>query len=98
MTKGQGVLIIEVKDYDLNSYELDDRKNWKVRNQNFNIKSPIQQALKYKDNLFELHIENLLEKKIKDIRHFNIVSCAVYFHNANSAKINDFLIEPFAEH
>jgi hypothetical protein len=95
MKKGQGVLIIEVKDYDLNSYELDDRKNWKVRNQSFNIKSPIQQALKYKDNLFELHIENLLEKKIKDIRHFNIVSCAVYFHNANSAKINDFLIEPF---
>lgn len=95
MKKGQGVLIIEVKDYDLNSYELDDRKNWKVRNQSFNIKSPIQQALKYKDNLFELHIENLLEKKIKDIRHFNIVSCAVYFHNANSDKINDFLIEPF---
>lgn len=95
MKKGQGVLIIEVKDYDLNSYELDDRKNWKVRNQSFNIKSPIQQALKYKDNLFELHIENLLEKKIKDIRHFNIVSCAVYFHNANSAKINEFLIEPF---
>lgn len=95
MKKGQGVLIIEVKDYDLNSYELDDRKNWKVRNQSINIKSPIQQALKYKDNLFELHIENLLEKKIKDIRNFNIVSCAVYFHNANSDKINDFLIEPF---
>lgn len=95
MKKGQGVLIIEVKDYDLNSYELDDRKNWKVKNQNFNIKSPISQALKYKDNLFELHIENLLEKKIKDIRHFNIVSCAVYFHNANSSKINSFLIEPF---
>jgi hypothetical protein len=95
MKKGQGVLIIEVKDYDLNSYELDDRKNWKVRNQSFNIKSPIQQALKYKNNLFELHIENLLEKKIKNIRHFNIVSCAVYFHNANSDKINDFLIEPF---
>jgi hypothetical protein len=95
MKKGQGVLIIEVKDYNLNSYELDDRKNWKVRNQSFNIKSPIQQALKYKDNLFELHIENLLEKKIKDVRNFNIVSCAVYFHNANSSKINDFLIEPF---
>ncbi len=95
MKKGQGVLIIEVKDYDLNSYELDERKNWKVRNQSFNIKSPIQQALRYKDNLFELHIENLLEKKIKDIRHFNIVSCAVYFHNAHSDKINEFLIEPY---
>ncbi len=95
MRKGQGVLIIEVKDYQLDSYQLDDKKNWKVKNHNFSIKSPISQALKYKDNLFELHIENLLEKKIKDIRHFNIVSCAIYFHNANYDKINDFLIEPF---
>lgn len=95
MRKGYGVMIIEVKDYNLDSYELDERKNWKVKNQNFNIKSPISQALKYKDNLFELHIENLLEKKIKDIRNFNIVSCAVYFHNANSTQIENFLITPY---
>lgn len=95
MRKGYGVLVIEVKDYNLNSYELDERKNWKVKNQSFIIKSPISQVLKYKDNLYELHIENLLEKKIKDIRHFNIVSSAIYFHNANSSQINDFLIEPF---
>ena len=86
MRKGYGVMIIEVKDYNLESYELDERKNWKVKNQNINIKSPISQVLKYKDNLFELHIENLLEKKIKDIRNFNIVSCVVYFHNANSSQ------------
>ena len=95
MRKGYGVMIIEVKDYYLDAYELDERKNWKVKNQSFKIKSPISQALKYKDNLFELHIENLLEKKIKDIRHFNIVSSSIYFHNANSSQINDFLIEPF---
>ncbi|MCG8207886.1 nuclease-related domain-containing protein [Tenacibaculum finnmarkense] len=89
MRKGYGVMIIEVKDYILDAYELDERKNWKVKNQSFNIKSPISQALKYKDNLFELHIENLLEKKIKDIRHFNIVSSSIYFHNANSSQIND---------
>lgn len=95
MKRNQGVLIIEVKDYDLKSYELDKRKNWKVKNQNFNIKSPISQALKYKDNLFELHIENLLEKKIVNIKHFNIVSSAVYFHNANSNKIKQLLVEPY---
>ena len=95
MRKGYGVMIIEVKDYYLDAYELDKLKNWKVKNQSFKIKSPISQALKYKDNLFELHIENLLEKKIKDIRHFNIVSSSIYFHNANSSQINDFLIEPF---
>jgi hypothetical protein len=95
MRKGYGVIIIEVKDYKLTSYELDERKNWKVKNQNFTIKSPINQSLKYKDNLFELHIENLLEKKIKDIRNFNIVSCAIYFHNAFQNEIEDFLVNPF---
>jgi len=95
MRKGYGVMIIEVKDYKLNSYVLDERKNWKVKNQNFTIKSPINQSLKYKDNLFELHIENLLEKKIKDIRNFNIVSCAIYFHNAFHSEIENFLVIPF---
>lgn len=95
MRKGYGVMIVEVKDYKLNSYELDERKNWKVKNQSFTIKSPINQSLKYKDNLFELHIDNLLEKKIKDIRSFNIVSCAIYFHNSVQNEIEDFLIKPF---
>lgn len=96
MKEGQGILIIEVKDYDLNSYELDERKNFVIKsNKAKTHKSPISQALKYKDNLFELHIENLLEKKIKDIRHFNTVSCAIYFHNATSNKIKELLVEPY---
>ncbi|WPC10565.1 NERD domain-containing protein [Riemerella anatipestifer] len=97
MKKGQGVLIIEVKDYILTNYELDERKNWKVKNRTheYNIKSPISQVLKYKDNLFELHIEDLLEMKIQDIRSFNIVSCAVYFHNATKDEISDLLVKPY---
>ena len=95
MHKGQGVLIIEVKDYNLGSYELDGRKNWKVKNQKFNIKSPISQVLQYKENLFNLHIEHLLELKIKDYRNFNMVSCAVYFHNATSEELNQFLVAPY---
>lgn len=96
MKKGQGVLIIEIKDYNLDLYELDNRKNLVVKsNKARTYKSPISQALKYKDNLFELHIENLLEKKIKDIRSFNIVSTAVYFHNANASKVNELFVEPF---
>ena len=56
--EGQGVMIIEVKDWNLDSYELDVRKNWKVKNHKneFTIKSPISQVLKYKENLFDLHI------------------------------------------
>ena len=31
LRKNQGVYIIEVKDYHLKSYELDERKNWQVK-------------------------------------------------------------------
>lgn len=41
MKENQGVLIIEVKDYILESYELDERKNWKVKSIHQPIKSPI---------------------------------------------------------
>lgn len=97
MKEGQGVMIIEVKDWNLDSYELDERKNWKLKNHKneFTIKSPISQVLKYKENLFDLHIEKLLEEKIRDIRNFNIVTCAVYFHNASQKKIEDLLVNPF---
>jgi hypothetical protein len=93
----QGVLIIEVKDYNLAKYKLDSRRNWKLKSNNVTIKSPISQVLKYKDNLFELHIDNLLELKIRDIRNFNTVSSAVYFHNANSFQIEELLVNPFQE-
>ena len=95
MRKGYGVVIIEVKDWNLDLYELNDKKHWILKQNNSILKSPVQQALKYKDNLFELHIESLLEKKIKDIRKFNIVSCAVYFHNANENQINGLLVDPY---
>lgn len=98
-----GVLIIEVKDWNLGLYKLDARKNWKLKNPKDNaeeravIKSPLSQVLKYKDNLYELHIEKLLELKIKDIKNFNFVSCAVYFHNGTSKQINDLLVTPYKE-
>jgi len=98
MRKGFGVMVIEVKDYNLDLYELDDRKNFVIKsNKAKTYKSPISQVLKYKDNLYELHIDKLLEKKIKDIRNFNIVSSAVYFHKANSEQIKEMLVAPFEE-
>ncbi|MCH8534996.1 MAG: AAA family ATPase [Flavobacteriaceae bacterium] len=94
--KGQGVLIIEVKDYHLDKYELDKHKNFVVKStKTKTYKSPISQVLKYKDNLFELHVPDLLEKKIKNIKKFKTVSCVVYFHNANINQINELLVYPF---
>lgn len=102
MRRGGGVMIIEVKDWNLDLYSLDDRKNWILkfpRNEgeaNARILSPVKQVFKYKENLFDLHIPGLLELKIKDIRNFNFVTCAVYFHNAEEAKVKDLLVNKFA--
>lgn len=97
MRKGYGVMIIEVKDWNLDLYELDEKKNWILKKNRAVLKSPLQQVLKYKDNLYELHIDTLLEKKIKDYRNFTVVACAVYFHNAISKNIQNLIIKPYEQ-
>ena len=52
MRKGYGVMVIEVKDWNLSNYKLDDKKKWLFIHNNAVTKSPIDQVLKYKNNLF----------------------------------------------
>ncbi len=95
MRKGSGVYIIEVKDYNLELYERGPSywtvKTGQLNNSRQKIPSPIQQVLRYKENLFNLHIEGLLDRKIKDFRHWGVVNCGLYFHNATNKEINDFV-------
>ncbi len=95
MKERQGVMIIEVKDWNLDNFYLDERRKWRYKRNDSVVKSPIDQVLKYKKNLFDLHVEDLLLHKIKDFRRLNIVSCCVYFHNHTSDDINKMLIEPY---
>lgn len=97
MRQNYGVMIIEVKDWKLDNFQLDERKKWLFTQNKSIVKSPIDQVLKYKKNLFDLHVTDLLLAKIKDFRNFNIVSCAVYFHCANHTYINHMLVEPYKE-
>ena len=97
MRKGGGVLIIEVKDWELASYHLDYRKRWFVNYNNALIKSPISQVLKYKENMYDLHIQNLLELKLRDYRYWYIVNCAIFFYRENSKDVRDFLLSPFEQ-
>lgn len=101
LRKGHGVLIIEVKDWILSHHYIDERKKWHFVNPHNNEdsveKSPIDQVLKYKENLFDLHIDSLLNLKIQNIKNFNIVGCAVYFHKATKAEIDSLIITPFKE-
>lgn len=95
MRKGYGVMIIEVKDWDLNNFWLNERKKWVFIPNGSVVKSPINQVLKYKQNLYDLHVDDMLQLNIKDYRHFLIVSCAVYFHCANLSDIEDMLVNPY---
>lgn len=103
MRKGGGVLIIEVKDWDLDLYELDEKKHWHLKHPKNDaearayIKSPIDQSLKYKDNLYNLHVEKLLESNIKNPKLWGVVICGVYFHNANHNQIENQLITPYKD-
>ena len=95
MRKNYGVMIIEVKNWELSHYYIDERKNWRLKQNDAYLKSPINQVLRYKENMYNLHIENLLEKKIKNFKYYSIVCCAIYFHNETKNSLNQFLIEPY---
>lgn len=80
-----GVLIIEVKDWDLSRYSYVDPKTWRLVSDNTVIRSPVDQVETYKWNLFNLHVGQLLERKTANPRSAALVSTAVYFHNAPEA-------------
>lgn len=97
MREGYGVMIIEVKDWKLQHYHLDEKRRWRLNLNGSFIKSPIDQVLQYKENLYNLHIEDLLEYKIKNSKYWAIVCCAVYFHNETENSLDGFLKTPYKD-
>ncbi len=88
LQKGIGVTIIEVKDWDLNSYIVDENNQWHLKSNNQRIKSPLEQVNTYKDNMFNLHINGLLEEKIKNTKFYGRINTFIYFHNSSKDKID----------
>lgn len=81
MHKGGGVMIFEVKDWDLSNYTITSTGQWKINSNGVIRKdNPLRQVLKYKENLYNLHIDSLLSLKLKDYKYWYVVKCAVYFH------------------
>ena len=93
MKKGYGVLIIEVKDWELNKYKLDNKGKWHIINNDTKIISPFEQVREYKYNLFTLHSEELFNLQIKDPSLWNTVKCAVYFHKPKATELRHFLFD-----
>jgi hypothetical protein len=86
----KGVIIIEVKDWNLSYYSLDENNKWHVNNNGSIVRSPFSQVFGYKNNMFNLHINGLLEKKLKNKNFYKAISCYVYFHNEDKKSIQGF--------
>ncbi len=91
--KNYGVLILEVKDWQLQYYIVDKNDNWSLAKDNTPIKSPTKQVQAYKNDMYNLSIPSMLHEKIKNIKSYGIVQVAVYFHNETSNSIREKNIE-----
>tara|TARA_R110000851_G_C13098912_1_gene567936 strand:- start:5071 stop:7032 length:1962 start_codon:yes stop_codon:yes gene_type:complete len=95
MSPKAGVIIIEVKDWNLGLYSVDEKNKWVVNlpSGKQTVKSPFAQVFAYKKNFFDIHVNGLLEKSLKNEAFFKVIKTYVYFHHGSKAAI-DQLYEP----
>ncbi len=82
--------VIEVKDWNLNNFELSDKNEWKlsVDGKSVHKASPHSQAFRYKKNLYDLHLPVVGLKRLINPNFFNLVHCFVYFHGSDKNSIH----------
>lgn len=97
LKKKGGAVIIEVKDWNLDNYYIDENTDWYLKKNDCKLKSPLSQVKSYKDNLFNLHIDNLLPKSILNRYYHAIVNTVVYFHCEYEHSVNNFILENFQD-
>lgn len=89
--RGKGIWIVEVKDWNLDIYSVDDCKWYVQKNTGKQlIKSPFAQAIRYKKNVFSLHSHQLATRKLKNKGVYGTIKCGVYFHCATELTGNKF--------
>lgn len=90
--------IIEVKDWGLKNYSINENNNWKVfdGSRSSTIASPQSQVFRYKKNLYDLHLQLIGLARITNPNFYNLVHCFVYFHNSDK-NIIDSLYYPAEE-
>ena len=93
MRKGSGIYVFEVKDWNLDAYQIELDLDWSLRsNSKVRLVSPINQVNSYKDQLFKLHIPGLYAEKIWNKNLYAIVNCGVYFHKHESSVCEGFIM------
>lgn len=91
--KGVGAIIVEVKDWSLGSYSVDVKNQWRLLKNQALLRSPFSQAFSYKQNLFEVHTNGLLDKSMASETFYGLIKVYVYFHNATKSELSA-LYEP----
>lgn len=87
LSKGHGVIVIEVKDWDLKNYEVDEKNHWRLRSNGSVLRSPFDQAFQYKKNFFDIHVNGLLEKNLENSNFFSLIKVYVYFHGSSKRDV-----------
>ncbi|SNY58477.1 UvrD-like helicase C-terminal domain-containing protein [Arsukibacterium tuosuense] len=95
LKKGHGAVVIEVKDWELSNYCIDSKNLWYVLNNR--IRSPQQQAFRYKSNLFELHIPILGLSELSNKNFYKVINVYVYFHKILKIQLASFYGSPEQE-
>ena len=91
MRKGGGIIIFEVKDWDLGNYKSTPTGTWIVRANGSRMRyTPIRQVVSYKDKLFSLNSGELFRRRTinGDRYSWSLVNCAVFFHGSTAAAVH----------
>jgi len=94
LRENAGVLIIEVKDWNLDNYSLDGKARWMLKKDETKIKSPFNQVRTYRNNMINLYIPDLLPKAVQFRKYYAVVNTAVFFSKTDTKDIFEIL-EPF---
>ena len=90
LRKNSGVLIIGVKEWSLDNYELKCNNEWHTKSDFRRILSPIEQVQAYRKNLCNLHCIELFNKQTHHRKILATINCAVYFHCATEKDLSAF--------
>lgn len=82
---GCGALIIEVKDWNPDYYQVDIKNQWRYNGSV--LRSPQQQVFRYKENFYNLHLPVLGLKHLTNPNFYNLISVSVYFHCASREQL-----------
>jgi hypothetical protein len=94
MRKGAGVVVVEVKDWNLDCYKVNEKNEWTENVKNHKIRSPFKQVFGYKSNMFKIHIDGLAEKNVINKNFYNTIKPYVYFHGSTKEDIDKLYKQP----